>query len=181
MFFYFTAKQSNNKHAFDKSENETKTRLVFAPDAHYMLTAQLIFRPIQNEFDARPWQPLGSGIPGEDGAKYRFNFMNTRSFLEHGDHEQIAMLDYKGYDSSVDAWIIERQYESIKMYFEYRGGLLSKIENSLCFSKFSQSCFSHENDYDRERYSNLIDSLCKEFIYSKYVIAGGQNKLKHKY
>ena len=146
---YFTAKQSNNKHAFSKQDTDTKTRLVFAPDGHYMLTAQLIFRPIQNEFDARPWQPLGSGIPGEDGAKYRYNFMNTNSRkLEH-DEDMIAMLDYKGYDASVDAWIIKMQYESIKTYFEYA------------------------DEKEEEEYHNLIDALSREFINSKYVMPDG--------
>lgn len=146
---YFTAKQSNNKHAFDKIETDTKTRLVFAPDGHYMLTAQLVFRPIQNEFDARPWQPLGSGIPGEDGAKYRYNFMNTNNRKNEFDEDMVAMLDYKGYDASVDAWIIKMQYQSVKGYFQYQD---KKEENE---------------------YHNLIDALCREFIYSKYVMPDG--------
>merc|ERR1719483_1481108 len=59
------------------------------------------------------------------------------------------MLDYKGYDASVDAWIIKMQYQSVKGYFQYEDGKQEK------------------------EYHNLIDALCREFIYSKYVMPDG--------
>lgn len=148
---YFKAKQSENKHAYSRTKlpNDIKTRLVCAPDAHYVLASQLVLRPLQNEYDSRPWLPCGSGVAGTDGGKYRYNFITARSFLENENSDDIktAMIDYQGYDSSVDAWVIKEQYQSIKNYFDFGD--------------------------ERDEWHNFIDNLRNEFINSKFMMPDG--------
>jgi len=121
--------------------------------------------PITKEIEQRPWQPMGTGLAGKDFAKYRFDFLSSLGEYEEdcmypNELNELelnqncpksvnAMIDYKGYDKSIDAWIIKKQYQSIKNYFHY------------------------ESESDRKEWSKFIDNMAEAFIYSKIVMPDG--------
>ena len=94
-----------------KPKKDKKTRLILIADAHYIVACKTIITPLTKELEHRPWQPFGTGLAGRDFAKYRHDFLAT---VDGQENSQNMMIDYKGYDKSVDAWIIREQYKSIK-------------------------------------------------------------------
>ena len=124
-------------------------------DSHYIVASKCITTPLTREIDHRSWLPYASGLSGKDFAKYRYDFLSAElekeNDSENDSENQIGqtqniMLDYKGYDNSIDEWIIRAQYESIKNYFHY---------NSI---------------KEQTQWHNFIDNMADTFINSKIVM-----------
>ena len=147
---HFMIKNSKNKDTKEKT-GPKKTRLIAIPEAHYALCAKFIMDPLENELKNRPWLPWASGTSGNDAAIYQKQFLESKCEIEDNPafnlNEKWVMLDYKSYDSSIDKWVIDKMYESIKSYFDF--------------------------GRDKQKWFNFIDKMKLNFVNAKFIMPDG--------